>query len=66
MTLKSKLKELGWKEKSGIMVRFSNPRIGWKEDGTLIIGYHEHPKKVYNIETLKNILNEKKTNPGKN
>lgn len=46
----------GWVERSGIMVRFSNPRIGWKPDGTLIVGWHEWPEKVTTIEQLNAIL----------
>ena len=46
----------GWVERSGIMVRFGNPRIGWKPDGTLIVGWHEWPEKVTTIEQLNKIL----------
>lgn len=53
---KSRLLELGWLEKNGVMVRFSNPRIGWKEDGTLIVGWHEYPEKVFMMERLNEIL----------
>ena len=53
---KAYLASRGWKEKSGIMVRFSNPRIGWKEDGTLIIGYREYPEKVKTVGFLNDIL----------
>lgn len=51
------LKALGWAEKSGIMVRFSTPRIGYKPDGTLIIGYFEYNEgKVETLEELLTIL----------
>lgn len=50
------LKELGWKEKNGIMVLFSNPRLGWKDNGTLIIGYHEYPFSVTTIEKFNSVL----------
>ena len=53
---KKYLIEQGWIEKAGIMVRFTNPRIGWKEDGTLIIGYNEYQEKVTTIEELTKIL----------
>ena len=56
--MKEKLIRRGWVEKAGIMVRFSNPRIGWKSDGTLIIGWHEYPEKVFSVERLEEILNE--------
>lgn len=56
MLNKEYLQAQGWIEKAGIMVRFSHPRIGWKPDGTLIIGYHEYPEKVTTIEQLQNIL----------
>lgn len=42
----------GWVDRGDIMVRFSNPRLGWKEDGTLIVGYHELPEKVTTTEEL--------------
>lgn len=46
----------GWVDKGDVLVRYSKPRLGWKEDGTLIIGYHEWPEKVTTIEELKIIL----------
>ena len=46
----------GWVEKDGIFVRFSNPRIGWKPDGTLIVGFHEWPGKVTTIDRLNEII----------
>lgn len=58
MITKAILKERGWVEKSGVMVLFSNPRMGWKEDGTLIIGYREHPDKVKDIETLNKLIQQ--------
>lgn len=54
----------GWKatrDKDGklVLVRFSNPRIGYKPaDGTLIIGYHEHPQKVYTHTDIKKIIDK--------
>lgn len=60
--MKDKLIERGWVEKSGVMVRFSNPRIGWKPDGTLIIGYSEWPEKVHSIEKLEEILKNAQKN----
>ena len=56
--MREQLLALGWVEKNGVLVRYSHPRLGWKPDGTLIIGYWEHPTKVYTIEQLYNILNE--------
>ena len=50
------LKSAGWFERGGIMVRFTHPRIGYKSDGTLIIGYHEYPEKIFNISRLNQIL----------
>ena len=48
---------LGWVDKGDVLVRFTHPRIGWKPaDGTLIIGYHEHPEKVHTIEQLERVL----------
>ena len=49
---KSILTELGWVEKAGIMVWFGVPRLGWKDDGTLIIGYYEYHKKVFRYKDL--------------
>ena len=52
---KDYLSAQGWREVCGIMVRFTSPRLGWKEDGTLIVGYHEHPVKVTTVEQLQEI-----------
>ena len=49
---KDYLSAQGWREVCGIMVRFTSPRLGWKEDGTLIIGYHEYPEKVFTTDDL--------------
>ena len=46
----------GWVDKGDVLVRYSKPRLGWKEDGTLIIGYHEYPNKVTSIDDLNAIL----------
>lgn len=53
---KERLEKLGWIEKNGVMVRFTNPRIGWKEDGTMIIGWHEHKEKVVSMEELTKLI----------
>ena len=50
------LNSRGCVEKAGIMVRFTNPRIGWKEDGTLIVGWHEWKEKVFDTEELDKII----------
>ena len=54
--MEEQLLALGWVDKGNVLVRYSDPRIGWKEDGTLIIGYHEWPEKVTTIEKLKEII----------
>ena len=55
--MKDTLLSLGWVDKGDVLVRYSNPRIGWKpSDDTLIIGYHEYKEKVHDIETLKKII----------
>lgn len=55
--LKERLLSLGWVDKGDVLVRYSNPRLGWKPaDGTLIVGYFEWPKKVRDIDTIQNIL----------
>lgn len=52
--LKDELLSLGWVEKGDVLVRYSNPRIGWKpEDGTLIIGYFECHEKCLTAEQLR-------------
>ncbi|MBR0083065.1 MAG: hypothetical protein IJP93_03175 [Bacteroidales bacterium] len=45
-----------WIYRGDILVLYSNPRLGWKPDGTLIIGYHEYPEKVYTPEALEAII----------
>ena len=55
--MKEELLKLGWVDKGDVLVRYSNPRLGWKEDGTLIVGYYEWKEKVKTIEELKAILN---------
>lgn len=55
--MRNELIKLGWIDKGDVLVRYSNPRLGWKEDGTLIVGYHEWPDKVTSIEQLKLISN---------
>lgn len=56
------LLNLGWKPTRNsngelTLVRFSNPRIGFKPaSGTLIIGYHEYPNKITSIEQLFSII----------
>lgn len=52
---KEYLSDRGWLEKGGIMVLYSSPRLGWKEDGTLIVGYHQHPQKVTTVEELQEV-----------
>lgn len=57
MSLKAQLLSLGWVDKGDVLVRYGNPRLGWKPaDGTLIIGYHEWPEKVLTIGQLNEIL----------
>ena len=55
--LRIELLRQGWEDHGDVIVRRSDPRIGWKpSDGTLIIGYHEFPEKVCDINRLKEIL----------
>ena len=55
--MKEALLELGWVDKGDVLVRYGNPRIGWKPaDGTLVIGYNEWPEKVLTIEQLNEAL----------
>lgn len=49
--------DAGWVDKGDVLVRYTNPRIGWKPgDGTLIIGYHEWPERVWDYDRLEEIL----------
>lgn len=56
--LKDYLIAKGWVSRNGVFVRFSNPRLGWKPDGTLIVGYHERKEKVTTIKQMEEILYE--------
>lgn len=58
LDIQQKLINRGWQVKNGILVRYSNPRIGLKPDGTLIIGYHEYLKKVKTLEELYGIIGD--------
>lgn len=55
---KELLASMGWVEKNGVMVRYSHPRLGWKPDGTLIVGYWEHKEKIHTLEQLNKALYE--------
>ena len=56
MKLKTQLLALGWTDKGDVLVRYSNPRIGWKvSDGTLIVGYHEVGR-VRTLEEMKRFI----------
>jgi hypothetical protein len=57
--MRDQLLALGWVEKNGVLVRYSHPRLGWKHDGTLIIGYWEYKEKVTTIEQLNYIIKNK-------
>lgn len=55
------LKSQGWVERKNsfgvyVLVRFSHPRLGFKQDGTLIIGYHEYPEKIESIKQLNEMI----------
>ena len=57
--MKEKLLALGWVDKGDVLVRYSNPRIGWKPaDGTLIIGFREYKEKVHTIEDLMDAVSD--------
>lgn len=47
---------LGFYWSRDIWVLKAQTRIGWKPDGTLIVGYHEWPKKVLDLADLVAIL----------
>ena len=47
---------LGFYWSRDIWVLKGETRIGWKPDGTLIVGYHEWPKKVTDLADLVAIL----------
>lgn len=46
----------GWVFRGEVYVRFSSPRLGWKPDGTMIVGYHEHPQKITTVEQMETFL----------
>ena len=48
----------GWIFKVDAYWRYSNPRMGWKPDGTFYLGYHTYPEKVTTIEQLTKIIEE--------
>lgn len=54
--MKEELLLRGWVDKGDVLVLFSHPRLGWKPDGTLIVGYHEWKEKITTIEKLEEIL----------
>lgn len=56
--MKEELLALGWVDKGDVLVYYSKPRLGWKLDGTLIIGYHEYPYRVTSVEELEKALGE--------
>ena len=57
--LRMELLQRGWEDHGDVIVRRSDPRIGWKPaDGTLIIGFHEYPEKVVHWLVLEKILKE--------
>ena len=64
MAIQDTLLAEGWKPCHGsdgvlVLVRFSDPRVGYKPaDGTLIVGYHEYPEKVYDYNQLKKIIDK--------
>lgn len=47
---------LGFYWSGDVWVLKGDTRVGWKPDGTLIIGYHEWPKKVLDLADLVAIL----------
>ena len=63
MGMKDYLEKKGWLFRGGVMVRFSNPRLGWKSDGTLIVGYHEWPEKVCTVTDLEAVLAKLRLDP---
>lgn len=46
----------GWKLVYDVYVLFSQPRLGWKSNGTFYIGYHTYPEKVFSIKQLETII----------
>ena len=56
-SISDELLRRGWIRKGDFLVRFSSPRIGWKpEDGTLVVGWHEWPRKVNSLEEIDEII----------
>ena len=50
------LASLGFKFIHDVWVLKGETRVGWKPDGTLIVGYHEWSKKVLDAADLVAIL----------
>ena len=50
------LESKGWVKKGDVLVKFINPRLGWKDDGTLYMGYFTFPVKITTISQLEHIL----------
>lgn len=50
------LENQGWVLRYDVYVLYRHPRMGWKPDGTMYIGYHTYPEKVFTINKLNEIL----------
>lgn len=54
--LRDELLSRGWVDKGDVLVWYGEPRLGWRGDGTLIVGWHEWPEKVESMEKLEAVL----------
>ena len=50
------LESKDWVKKGDVWVKFINPRLGWKDDGTFYMGYFTFPVKITTISQLEHIL----------
>ena len=55
-SLSEYLLSCGWILANGVYVLKSLPRLGWKPDGTMIIGYFEFPAKITTVEEMEMML----------
>lgn len=45
----------GWTEKDGYMYHPGSPRMGWWENGRLVVGWFDYPERVTSFEQLEKI-----------
>ena len=48
----------GWVLRYDVYVLYRHPRMGWKPDGTMYIGYYTYHEKVFTIDKITELINE--------